>query len=293
MGLLYLNGNDGFEIDAETAAYWFSLAAEKGNMAAKYQLGLLYLNGEGVEEDLQKGKLLLEQAAENGNVEAQYNLAVMYLDGHGVEQNNEYAIFWLQKAASQGSEIAIKALNSIIKKQAENTVNYNSQNAAELYQLITAEQQRRESTNNINSNNQLLHQLIVAERQRRRNPNQGSRTNNNDQPLSRWITAEPQPGENANQGIRKYSNEISENAPKENHATTVMKPVVDRNKKYINDQVARIQREIERLNERIEDGESDRTYERYKQLKSPVFVIHDRERLKAYQTELDKLLLER
>ena len=72
-----------------------------------------------------------------------------------------------------------------------------------------------------------------------------------------------------------------------------MKPVVDRNKKYINDQVARIQREIERLTERIESGTSDKDYERYMQLKSPVFVIHDRERLEAYQTELDKLLLER
>jgi len=79
LGVLYLNGNDGYEMDAEKAAYWFSLAAEKGNIDAQYQLGLLYLNGEGVEEDLQKGKFLLEQAAESGNVEAQYSLAVMYI----------------------------------------------------------------------------------------------------------------------------------------------------------------------------------------------------------------------
>ena len=282
-------------MDAEKAAYWFSLAAEKGNMAAQYQLGLLYLNGEGVEKDLQKGKLLLEKAAESGKAEAQYNLAVMYIDGHGVEQNKEYAIFWLQKAASQGYEIATKALDSIIEKQAKTTENNNSLSAAELYQLITDEQQRRESTNNTNSNNQLLYQLIVAERKRRENPNQVSRTNNNDQPLYRWLTAEQQPGEKANQGIRINRNEISENAPEEIHATAEMKPV-DRNvryKRYINDQVARLQREIERLTERIESGLSDENYERFKQLKSPVFVIHDKERLEAFQTELDRLLLER
>jgi len=50
-------------------------------------------------------------------------------------------------AASQGHEIAIKALDSIIEKQAETTENYNSQSAAELYQLITAERQRREKPN--------------------------------------------------------------------------------------------------------------------------------------------------
>ena len=27
LGVLYLNGNDGYEMDAEKAAYWFSLAA--------------------------------------------------------------------------------------------------------------------------------------------------------------------------------------------------------------------------------------------------------------------------
>ena len=264
LGVLYLNGDEGYEMDAEKAVYWFSLAAEKGNIAAQYQLGLLYLNGEGVEEDLQKGKLLLEQAAKSGNVDAQYNFAVMYLEGLKVEQDKDDAIFWLQKAANQGHQIAIKALDSIIEKQPGTTENFNSQRAEESYQLIIAEQHRREITNSIYSNNQQLYQLIIAERQRRENVNQGS----------------------------VYRNEVSENAPKEIPATAVMNPVADKNKKDIYARVTGLQLEIERLTERIDSGLSDRDYARLMQLKSPVFVIHDIERLEAYQTELDKLLLE-
>ena len=241
IGLLYLNGGDGYEMDAEKGAYWLNLAAAKGNIAAKYQLGLLYLNGEGVEEDSQKGILLLEQAAENGNIDAQCTLAVMYLDGIGVKQDNEYAIFWLQKAVGQDYRIAIDVLNSIIEEQAETTDNYNSKRAAVLYQFFIAEQQRRGNTS---------------------------------------------------QDIRISSNEINENTPDEPQEKAAMNSSVDKNKNDIHARVASLNLEIERLTDRIESGVSDSDYEHYMQLKSPVFVIHDSERLETYQTKLDKLLLE-
>jgi TPR repeat protein len=153
LGWLYLTGEDGYEIDAEEAAYWFSLAAENGNVDAQNNLGLLYLNGEGIERDPQKAKFWLEKAAESGNVdaqnnlgllyseaedylqavlwfsraarlglpEAQYNLAVMYLKGLGVKQNKEQAIHWMQKAASQGYLIAIMTLDTLMKNYTETT----------------------------------------------------------------------------------------------------------------------------------------------------------------------------
>ena len=267
LGLLYLNGNEGYEMDAEKAAYWFILAAEKGNITAQYQLGLLYLNGKGVEEDSQKGILLLEQAAESGNVDAQNNLAVIYLDGLGVEQDKEAAIFWLQEAANQGNLTAIKTLDLIIEKQPETTENYNSKRASEIYQRIIAEQQRRERTKNkyIYSDNQQLYQRIIAERQRR---------------------------ENANQGISINSSETSMNVPEEKYVAIPINSVEVPNGKDINYRITSLQLKIGRLTERIESGESGRDYNRYMQLKSPIFVIHDSERLEAYKVELDKLMLD-
>jgi TPR repeat protein len=154
LGLLYLNGEEGYKMDADKAAYWFSRAAENGNTSAQNNLGLLYLNGEGVEKSQSKGLSLLQKAAYSGNVDAQYNLgiyyvekdyfqtsywflqaakqglaeaqyklAVMYLGGVGIKQNKERAEYWMQKAASQGYLIAIKALATITEKQPEITSN--------------------------------------------------------------------------------------------------------------------------------------------------------------------------
>ncbi|MGB5884910.1 MAG: hypothetical protein WBG28_12495, partial [Desulfobulbales bacterium] len=193
---------------------------------------------------------------------------------------------------SRTNEKTIREKQEAVDQVAEKTENYNSQRAAKLYQLIIAEQKRRESTNNIISNNHQLYQQISAEQKRRENANQDIRTNNNDQQLYQQISAEQQQRENANQDIRINSDEMSENAPEETQATAVTNSVADKNKKNIHARVARLKLEIERLTERIENGLSDRDYERYMQLKSPVYVIHDSERLEAYQTELDKLLLE-
>jgi TPR repeat protein len=277
LGLLYLNGEDGHEMDVEEAAYWFNLAAENGNIAAQYNLGLLYLNGEGVETDSQKGKRLLEQAAESGNADAQnnlgmlylekdysqaaywfdraarqdfpyaqYNLAVMYLDGLGVKQNKESAIFWMQKAASQGHLIAIKILDSTMEKQPETTSskdntseNYKSNRAAELYQQIIFKQQQRK---------------------------------------------------NVSQGVNINSNGKSRNDPEDTQVAASMNSVTYQNKKDINTQVTALRLEIERLTERIESGLSD--YGSYMPKKDPASVIHDRDRLETYQTKLDKLLLD-
>jgi TPR repeat protein len=154
LGLLYLNGEEGYKMDAEEAAYWFRRAAENGNTSAQNNLGLLYLNGEGVEKSQPKGLSLLQKAAYSGNVDAQnnlgkyylekdyflasywflqaakqgladaqYKLAVMYLDGLGIKQNKERAEYWMQKAANQGYLIAVKTLATITEKQPKITSN--------------------------------------------------------------------------------------------------------------------------------------------------------------------------
>ena len=153
LALLYLNGEEGYDRDAEKAAYWFRRAAENGNVAAQNNLGLIYVHGHGVEKNMQEAMLWLQKAAEAGIVEAQSNLgqmyylkenyqeaafwllqaakqglanaqnnlAVMYSDGLGVEQNKERAIYWLQKAAEQGDPTARQNLAMLIVDQPEST----------------------------------------------------------------------------------------------------------------------------------------------------------------------------
>ncbi|MCA6073214.1 MAG: sel1 repeat family protein, partial [Endomicrobium sp.] len=42
-----------------------------------------------------------QKSADQGNVNAQYNLGVMYANGEGVQQNYKEAVNWYQKSADQ------------------------------------------------------------------------------------------------------------------------------------------------------------------------------------------------
>ena len=53
----------------------------------QYDLGLMYLYGEGVQEDPSEGIRWLHQAAEQEHADAQYALGVLYANGQDVEQD--------------------------------------------------------------------------------------------------------------------------------------------------------------------------------------------------------------
>ena len=55
--------------------------AEKGNVRAQYNLGAMYDNGEGVEQDFKEAVKWYRKAAEQGQVYAQSNLGGMYANG--------------------------------------------------------------------------------------------------------------------------------------------------------------------------------------------------------------------
>jgi TPR repeat protein len=55
------------------------------------------------------------KAAEQGHASAQYNLGMMYLKGQGVTHNYQEAAKWFQKAAEQGHAKAQKALQKFTK----------------------------------------------------------------------------------------------------------------------------------------------------------------------------------
>lgn len=88
--------------DYVAAAAAFKKAADKGKVEAQFNLGLMYLNGEGVAQDYVQARSLFEQAAQQDNVRAQVNLARMYAKGKGVVPNYGKAVYWFKKAAALG-----------------------------------------------------------------------------------------------------------------------------------------------------------------------------------------------
>ncbi|RPE28285.1 Sel1 repeat-containing protein [Acinetobacter sp. BIGb0102] len=70
MGMLYYLGKKGVPVDHKKAAEWFSKAAANGFSPSQYALAVMYLNGDGVPQDAEKGVTLLQSAARQGQPEA-------------------------------------------------------------------------------------------------------------------------------------------------------------------------------------------------------------------------------
>lgn len=70
MGMLYYLGKNGVPIDHKKASEWFSKSAANGYAPSQYALSAMYLNGDGVPQDAEKGIALLQSAARQGQPEA-------------------------------------------------------------------------------------------------------------------------------------------------------------------------------------------------------------------------------
>jgi TPR repeat protein len=100
-----------------SAAYneWLPLA-ELGDAEAQYNLGVMYDEGAGMEQDLAAAAGWYRKAAEQGFMDAQTNLGIMYYHGQGVGRDHAEAARWFSLAASQGDSQAAAYLERIESK---------------------------------------------------------------------------------------------------------------------------------------------------------------------------------
>lgn len=92
-------------------------ATRRDNVAACAKLGLLALNGLGMEKDESLGCRCLQQAAQAGDPEAQYNLGVCLETGRGTQPNLKSAREWYTRAAEQGVPAACRALSRCLAEE--------------------------------------------------------------------------------------------------------------------------------------------------------------------------------
>lgn len=116
LGVMYRLGR-GVEKDYEQSLYWIHKAAEQGDAAAQWQLGMMYGEGRyGVGQDGELQIYWFRKAAEQGYADAQYMLGLVYQNGHLVEINYEQAVYWYRKAAEQGNSSAQDSLGKMYKE---------------------------------------------------------------------------------------------------------------------------------------------------------------------------------
>lgn len=101
------------EQDYEKAVEHLQKAANLGDAAAQYCLGLCYNNGQGVAQDYTKAVEYYQKAADQGYAAAQYSLGLCYECGCGVEKDLMKAAEYYRKAVDQGNSDAKEALEKL------------------------------------------------------------------------------------------------------------------------------------------------------------------------------------
>lgn len=115
LAALYSSGTNNVKQDYLKAAYWFLQAAENGVSNARYNLGVLYHQGMGVEQDINQAIYWYSRAAELGHPEAQYNLGIANIEGIGTNYNPKLAVAYFRQAAQGGVAEAAYNLGLILE----------------------------------------------------------------------------------------------------------------------------------------------------------------------------------
>lgn len=97
-------------------------AAEQGDDSAQTNLGMMYADGLGVEQDFGEAIRLYVAASKQGNSPARMLLAFHYLRGQGVAASNISALKWFILAAEGNSELAVIMRDNQASKMAPDEI---------------------------------------------------------------------------------------------------------------------------------------------------------------------------
>jgi len=101
IGNMYLKGQ-GTAKNASEAFKWFEKAAGKKYARAEYKLGYLYHRGEGVRKSNKKAFRWIQSAAKKKYKPAMYYLGKLYTAGDGIRKDLDTALSWHKKAFKAG-----------------------------------------------------------------------------------------------------------------------------------------------------------------------------------------------
>ena len=74
---------------------------------------MMYLHGDGVEQDVNLAAKWMLKAGEGGGRQEMFNLGSFYEYGHGFKKDLNQAKYWFRKAAEKGHEEAKKKLEEL------------------------------------------------------------------------------------------------------------------------------------------------------------------------------------
>ena len=109
LGLIFYEGEI-MEENHEKAFYWINKSADWGYSNAQFYLGMMYFCGHGIEKDYNQSFRWLKKSAEQSHSEAEYYLSWHFKNGWGVTEDSEKWEYWLKRSAVHGYEGAQDAV---------------------------------------------------------------------------------------------------------------------------------------------------------------------------------------
>ena len=87
-----------------------SLAETSDHGYAQYYMGMMYLKGQGVDQDYEAASNWFRKASEKNIPQAQYKLGDLYFKGRGVPMDYEYSYIWYSVGASHKHKLSEKSI---------------------------------------------------------------------------------------------------------------------------------------------------------------------------------------
>ena len=114
LGYMYDEGK-GVQQDDYEAVKWYRKAAEQGGVHGQLILGIKYELGKGVQQDDYEAVKWYRKSAEQGDADGQRILGYKYELGKGVQQDYYEAVKWYRKSAEQGNAYGQRSLGDMYR----------------------------------------------------------------------------------------------------------------------------------------------------------------------------------
>lgn len=83
-------------------------SAQTGDAESQNSIGEMYYYGDEIEQDLDQAVYWFKEAAKQKHAEAMYNLGICFVNGEGVEKNKTTGMGFIRQAAKLGSKAAVQ-----------------------------------------------------------------------------------------------------------------------------------------------------------------------------------------
>lgn len=99
LGILYLDGQAGFQRSPAQAFEWFQKSSKAGCARGYFNLGVRYRDGDGCQKSLTRGFECFLKSAELGLAPGCFEVGLCYCLGRGTNRSSQEGVRWLKEAA--------------------------------------------------------------------------------------------------------------------------------------------------------------------------------------------------